>query len=48
MTTLDTCRLNDMIPMRADVHQLFDAFEVGIDVHVCPTILPLKLCLTVV
>lgn len=39
MTTSDTtyniCSLNNMIPLRVDVHKLFDAHEIGIDIHVC-------------
>jgi len=30
------CCLNNMIPLRSDVHELFDSFEIGIDIHVCP------------
>lgn len=28
------CSLSNMIPLRADIHLLFDAYEFGIDVNV--------------
>ena len=39
------CCLNNMIPLRADVHELFDSFEIGIDVQVCLQFLLLKILL---
>ena len=28
------CCLNNMIPLRSDVHDLWDAYEIGVDVYV--------------
>jgi hypothetical protein len=30
------CCLNNMIPLRSDVHLLWDAYEIGVDVFVSP------------
>jgi hypothetical protein len=38
------CCLNNMIPLRADVHALFDENEIGIDTHVCFDMHLLKSC----
>jgi hypothetical protein len=37
------CCLNNMIPPRSDVREIFNAFEIGIDVHVHLRVLPLKI-----
>ena len=31
------CCLNNMIPLRSDIHALWDAYEIGVDVRVSPT-----------